>query len=229
MRYLYDLHIHSVLSPCGERDMTPVNIVAYAAAMGLEIITVSDHNAIGNVRAAVEVGEALDVLVVPGTEIQSNEDIHVLCLFPDVESLEVFYRQLPFNDLKNRPEVFGEQLIVNSDDEVVGTEDRLLLQAVNAGEIEIRKLAEAYGGVAVPAHVDRTAFGMVAVLGAVPDEYTAVEFTGQGDESGFPGKRVLRSSDAHTLSDIGKNRNFIELPEKTARALIDYLKSGKSG
>ena len=209
------MHIHSVLSPCGERDMTPVNIVAYAAAMGLEIIAVSDHNAIGNVRAAVEVGEALDVLVVPAAEIQSNEDIHILCLFPDVDSLERFYARLPFNDLKNRPEVFGEQLIVNSDDEVVGTEDRLLLQAVNAGEIEI--------------HVDRTAFGMVAVLGAVPDEYTAVEFTGQGDESGFPGKRVLRSSDAHTLSDIGKNRNFIELPEKTARALIDYLKSGKSG
>ena len=94
MRYLYDLHIHSALSPCGDNDMTPVNIVAYAAAMGLEIIAVSDHNAIGNVRAAIEVGEALDVLVVPGAEIQTNEDIHVLCLFPDADSLEAFFAEI---------------------------------------------------------------------------------------------------------------------------------------
>ncbi len=224
MRYLYDLHIHSALSPCGDNDMTPVNIVAYAAAMGLEIIAVSDHNAIGNVRAAIEVGEALDVLVVPGAEIQTNEDIHVLCLFPDADSLEAFFAEIPFSDLKNRPEVFGDQLIVNSDDEVTGREERLLLTAAEIGEIDLRKLAEKHGGIAVPAHVDRTAFGMAAVLGAVPEEYTAVEFTAAG-EGGYPGKRVLRSSDAHTLSDIGKRRNFVDLPERTAAALIDYLRS----
>ena len=224
MRYLYDLHIHSALSPCADNDMTPVNIVAYAAAMGLEIIAVSDHNAIGNVAAAMEVGEALGVVVVPGTEIQTNEDIHVLCLFPDLESLENFFAELPFSPLKNRPDVFGEQLIINSDDEIVGREERLLLTAAEIGEPELRKLCPRHSGVAVPAHVDRAAFGMGAVLGAVPEEYTAVEFSGKGSPSGFPGKRTLCSSDAHTLGDTGSARNFVELKELSAKALIGYLR-----
>ncbi len=223
MRYLYDLHIHSALSPCADREMTPVNIVAYAAAAGLEIVAVSDHNASGNVRAAEEVGAALDVLVVPAAEMQTNEDVHVLCYFPDADRLEAFMAEVPFPDLKNRPDVFGEQAIINSDDEVVGYEDRLLLTGAMLSEVELRKLAIKHGGVAVPAHVDRYYYGMVSVLGAVPDEYRAVEFTGSGDDTGFPGRTVLRSSDAHVLADIGKYRSFIDLEEKTAKCLVKKL------
>ena len=224
MRYLYDLHIHSALSPCADREMTPVNIVAYAAAAGLEIIAVSDHNAAGNVRAAVEVGEALDVLVVPAAEIQTNEDVHVLCLFPDADSLEAFISEIPFPDLKNRPDVVGEQLLINSDDEIVGSEERLLLTGALISEVEVRKLALKHGGAAVPAHVDRYYYGMAAVLGAVPEEYRVVEFTGGGDAGEFADRSVLRSSDAHVLADIGKYRSFIDLPEKSASALITVLR-----
>ncbi len=225
MKYLYDLHIHSALSPCADNDMTPVNIVAYAAAMGLEIIAISDHNSASNVRAAMEVGEALSVTVVPAVELQTNEDIHVLCYFPDADSLEAFLAEIPFAPISNRPDVFGEQLIVNSDDEIIGKEERLLLTAADISEVDVRKAALRFGGVAVPAHVDRLAFGMVAVLGAVPDEYTAVELAEQGDEAGFPGKHVLRSSDAHTLEDIGKRRCFIELEERSAAALCRLIKN----
>lgn len=226
MRYLYDLHIHSALSPCADREMTPVNIVAYAAAAGLEIIAVSDHNAAGNVRAAIEVGEALDVLVVPAAEIQTNEDVHVLCLFPDADSLEAFIGDVPFPPLRNRPDVFGEQLLINSDDEVVGMEERLLLTGALISEVEVRKLALKHGGAAVPAHVDRYYYGMAAVLGAVPEEYPAVEFTGTGDEGEFKDRLVLRSSDAHVLADIGKHHSFIDLPEKSASALVKAVLDG---
>ena len=115
MKYLYDLHIHSALSPCADNSMTPVSIVATASAIGLEIIAVTDHNCARNVRSAVEVGEALDVLVVPGAEIQTNEDVHVVCYFPDCDSLDAFMAAIPFTELLNDAEVFGEQLVVNSD------------------------------------------------------------------------------------------------------------------
>ena len=87
-KYRYDLHIHSALSPCADDDMTPVNIVATASALGIDIIAIADHNAIRNVEAAMEVGEALGVTVVPAFELQTNEDLHLLCLFPDFNLLE---------------------------------------------------------------------------------------------------------------------------------------------
>lgn len=225
MKYLYDLHIHSALSPCADNSMTPVSIVAQASAIGLEIIAVTDHNSSRNVRSAVEVGEALDVLVVPGVEIQTNEDVHVVCYFPDCDALDAFMAEIPFTDLLNDAGVFGEQLVVNSDDEVTDTEKRLLLCGAEISETELYKLALRFGGVAVPAHVDREAYAMPAVLGGVPDYYKAVEFSAYGGGMpGFEDKVTITDSDAHYLEDIGRKPNFIELPERTAEALIRKLR-----
>lgn len=225
MKYLYDLHIHSALSPCADNSMTPVSIVAQASAVGLEIIAITDHNCARNVRSAVEVGEALDVLVVPGAEIQTNEDVHVVCLFPDCDALDAFMEKIPFSELLNDVDAFGEQLVVNSDDEVVDTEKRLLLCGAGISETELYKLAARFGGVAVPAHIDREAYAMPAVLGGVPEYYKAVEFSAYGGGMpGFEDKVTITDSDAHYLEDIGKKRNFIELPERTAKALIDLLR-----
>lgn len=141
-KILYDLHIHSALSPCADNDMTPVNIGAMSSAKGLQIIAVADHNAIANVAAAREVGEALDVIVVPAVELQTQEDVHILCLFETFENLQSFFDEISFKDLKNREEIFGEQLIVSSDDEVIGREERLLLAGANLSEPDVKPLVE---------------------------------------------------------------------------------------
>lgn len=227
-KVLYDLHIHSALSPCAENDMTPVNVVAKASAEGLEIIAVSDHNSIANVEAATEVGRALGVVVVPAIELQTAEDVHILCLFESVENLKGFYDEIKFRDVKNKPSVFGDQLIVSSDDEVVGVEERLLLSGADISEPEVKPLAEKYGGVAVPAHVNRDANGIVAILGDVPDYYTAVELSSDCDEETARkfAKRfnIVFDSDSHELEKIGGEKKFLKLNDIDAKEVLSYLR-----
>ena len=142
MKICYDLHIHSALSPCAENDMTPINIVAKASACGLEMLSITDHNAIDNVASAMLVGEALGVTVVPGIEVQTSEEIHFVCYFETFDDLKNFYKNLSFVVVKNRPDIFGEQLIINEDDEIVGSVERLLITSSNTSESDISKLAE---------------------------------------------------------------------------------------
>ena len=162
-----DLHVHSALSPCADDDMTPANIVGYAKLLGLDAVAIADHNAIGNVAVAVEVGKAYGVCVVPAMELQTAEDIHVLCLFPTTERLQSFFDEIEFSKLVNDPSVFGRQLIVDEDDNVVATEPRLLHVGANIAVEKVPDLARKHGGVAVAAHVDRDENGMVAILGGV--------------------------------------------------------------
>ena len=223
-KYRYDLHIHSALSPCADDDMTPVNIVATCSALGIDILAIADHNAIKNVEAAMEVGEALGITVVPAFELQTNEDLHLVCLFPDFERLEAFYKKINFTDLKNREDIFGRQLVINSDDEVVEIEDSLLLTSAEISENEAYDLALRYGGVCVPAHVDRESFGLLAMLGGIPPYYKSVEYSCDGEnDPNLKDLFILHDSDAHTLDSIGKGVHFIDLEEPTAEALIDFL------
>ena len=115
MNVYYDLHMHSCLSPCGADDMTPNNLVNMAALAGLQVIAVADHNTTKNVPAAVKVGREAGVLVVPAMELTTKEDIHVLCLLPDLDAAEAFrqyvYPRLP--QRKNRPKAFGNQFVMD--------------------------------------------------------------------------------------------------------------------
>ena len=115
----YDFHIHSALSPCGDKDMTPNNIVNMAALSGLSAIAISDHNTVGNVRAAMEVGQACGVTVLAGMEIETAEEVHILTLYPSIEAAEEaarhIYKSLP--DIKNRPDIFGEQIFMDEGDD----------------------------------------------------------------------------------------------------------------
>ena len=225
-KYRYDLHIHSALSPCADDDMTPVNIVATCSALGIDILAVADHNAIKNVEAAIEVGDALGITVVPAFELQTNEDLHLLCLFPDFDRLEAFYKKINFTNLKNREDVFGRQLVINSDDEIVEVEECLLLTAAEISESEAYALAKRYNGICVPAHVDRDAFGMLSMLGGIPPYYTAVEYSCDGEcDPGLSDFLILHDSDAHTLDSIGKGVHFLDLEEPSAEALISFLEN----
>lgn len=229
MRYRYDLHFHSALSPCAEEEMTPVTIVGQAALSGLDFVAVADHNAIGHVPLALRAGEEFGVTVVPAVEVQTREDIHLLCLFATYEELEAFFRRIPVSERKNRADLFGEQLYFDEDDNVIGHEERMLLDSAAISCDDVRELAFAMGGIAVPAHIDRDANSMLNILGAVPAEYPVVELSSRASEETLAEwsreRLVIVDSDAHILDDISA-RGEMDLPERSASALVTALRCG---
>ena len=229
MKCFYDLHIHTALSPCGDADMTPNNVVNMSLLKGLDIIAISDHNSVGNVRAAMKVAEGTDLVVVPGMEVESEEEVHVLCLFPDIESAEKMWDIVKehMGPVLNRPEIFGEQQYMNEEDEVVGTEEKLLVTATALDFEKIKKYADEVGGVAIPAHVDRKSYSVLSNLGLLPDigfETIEVSKRSTAESYAYLRKRIIQNSDAHYLEDIAEPENWIDLPEKSAKALVFYLK-----
>lgn len=229
MKCFYDLHIHTALSPCGDADMTPNNVVNMSILKGLDIIAISDHNSIGNVRSAMKVAEGTDLVVVPGMEVESEEEVHVLCLFPDIESAEKMGEIVKnhMGPVLNRPEIFGDQQYMNEEDEVVGTEEKLLVTATTLDFEKIKEYADACGGVAVPAHVDRSSYSVLSNLGLLPDigfETVEVSKKALPESFAYLRKQIIQNSDAHYLEDISEPENYLELPEKSAKTLIAYLK-----
>ncbi len=231
MQISYDFHIHSALSPCADDDMTPANIVGLAKLSGLDAVAVSDHNAIGNVRTAMEVGKAYGVTVVPAMELQTQEDVHVLCLFADYEGLEGFYQSISFVQMENNPEIFGNQLVLDEDDNVVEIEKRMLLVGAQIAVENVPSLAKRFGGVAVAAHVDRSENGMVEILGDVIPEYDIVEFSVAASEQirqRYSAKFSLTDSDAHTLDAIGKAGGKMNVEQNTPQGILDAIVGNKS-
>jgi PHP family Zn ribbon phosphoesterase len=237
--FFYDLHIHSCLSPCGDPDMTPENIAGMAKVKGLDVIALTDHNTCKNCGTAIAAGARLGVLVLPGMELCTAEDIHVVCLFEELSGAEGFgeeiYSLLP--DVKNRQDIFGDQQFMDEYDQLSGSEPRLLLNAVNIGVDRAVAAAERFGGAAFPAHIDRPANGILGVLGDIPPEagFTSVELSGACDEDFFIKKNpqlrsyhILKNSDAHYLWQINERQNCIYLPELTSSALIALIKRQKT-
>ncbi len=215
MKVYYDFHIHSALSPCADNENTPESIVAMASVKGLNAIAVCDHNAISNVLAAMECGEAFGVTVLPGIEIQTSEEIHVVALFKNFSDLQQFYYTLSFPPIKNDENTFGEQLIIDSDNNIVGKEERMLLLGANQGIYEVTQSIIDMDGKAILAHIDREANGILAILGAIPEDlpFSLIEFSStasaeiRGQYSNF---KSITNSDAHYLTDISSAENFIE-------------------
>lgn len=221
-RYRYDLHTHSCLSPCGDNDMTPNNLVNMAALLGCEILAVTDHNTCRNAPAAVRVGEAAGVLVIPGMELCTAEEAHVVCLFETVEAALAFdeYVAAHTMHIPNRPEIFGEQRLMNGEDAVTGLYEKLLLTAADISVEEVRPLVDSYDGLCFPAHIDRDSYSVISALGAFSAAwgFTAAEMTRDADAAAYierypvlEGLRILRSSDAHYLENIGCAGGELEL------------------
>lgn len=229
MKLYYDLHIHSALSPCGDNDMTPNNIVNMSILKGLDAIAVTDHNSCGNVRAVLKAA-GNNLLVIPGMEIETAEEVHIVCYFKDIESAEkmqeLVWESLP--DIKNRPEIFGRQLYMNELDETVGEEERLLVNATTLDIYSVFENVQKLGGVAVPAHIDRTSYSIISNLGFImPDlNITAVEITRKNLDkwkAEYDEYNIITNSDAHYLEDISERENCIEILGKTTKEILDFL------
>ena len=237
MRFFFDLHIHSCLSPCADPSMTPSNIARMAALAGYRIIAVADHNSTGNCRSLIKAAADAGILALPAMELTTSEEVHVLCLLPDADAADAFGRhvrkRLPA--IRNDPERFGEQLLMDEDDTVLGQEEILLYNAADIGLCETPALLRAFGGVAVPAHIDRGSFSVYANLGFLDRSigFPAVEITrgchpallsaAHPELSGLP---YIVNSDAHDLSAMPDPQYTIELACPSSRDVIRSIYEG---
>ncbi len=230
--YGYDFHIHSALSPCAQEEMTPNNIVNMARLNGLELIAVTDHNSAKNLPAIAECAQRSGILLIPGLEVESAEEVHVSCLFPDVDKAlkmgELVAQHLP--PLKNKEKIFGTQYIFDSRDHIVGKEEQLLLFSTALTVETIFQAARELGGEAYFSHVDRDSYSVLSVLGGFPDtidaEVAEISDTARGrrfreENADLKEKRILFSSDSHRLADISRGNNKIKLHLKGREPAAD--------
>ena len=233
MNLFADLHIHSCLSPCGDNEMTPGNILGMAVVKGLDAVAISDHNAARNLPAAQKIADAYGLLLIPAIEITTREEVHMLGYFPDVPTAVEFGKLIKEHlpPKKNKPSFFGEQLVTNEDDEVIDTEDALLIGATDFPLEECAQQVRAFGGVPVPAHINRGSNGLLVNLGFMPEKpaFTTVEVWRKLPCPLEPleNKHVLHSSDAHYLGDIQEPEFTLHLPEKTVSAFLNWIGSEK--
>ena len=224
-RYYYDLHIHSCLSPCGDDDMTPNNIAGMAALKGLNMVALTDHNSTKNCPAFFEACKKQGIIPIAGMELSTAEDIHLVCLFPELDDAMRFGEEIRKHlmPIKNRPEIFGNQQILNGDDEVIGEEELLLISATDLPVSDAIELAKSFGAHVHPAHIDRESNGMVAILGDVPTEYGFRVFELREAKSmdrllpiveELSEERILVCSDAHYLWDINEAQNSIMIDDE---------------
>ncbi len=231
----YDLHIHSCLSPCGDNESTPYNIAGMAAVQELDVFALCDHNTARNCPAAAAAAERYGVLFVPGMELTTAEEVHVVCLFADVYSALQFDKLVYSRLIKvpNRPDIFGDQLLYDENDRVAGVESSLLINATDIEFSEAFRLVAEYNGAAFPAHIDKDAYSLFSNLGFIPPDadFKAAEVK---DFSKFEklktlypeleGYRLLKNSDAHRLEDINPPDNVIDISRASPAAVVEYLK-----
>lgn len=242
MKYAVDLHIHSALSPCGEEEMTPNNIANMAMLKGLEIVALTDHNSYFNSKAFEKIAQQNGILSVFGMEVTTAEEIHILVLMPDYERLEKLGKlvYLSLVEIDNKPEIFGRQLVLDEEDEIVREESRLLISATTLTVDDVFSIVQKFGGVAIPAHIDRNSYSMLESFGMIPKELGASTLELSKDMQSYffkklhpeleeQGYRFINSSDAHRLEDIFEDDNKIELEEKTVECLLKLLKTKLHG
>jgi PHP family Zn ribbon phosphoesterase len=237
--YRADLHIHTCLSPCASLDLSPQRIVERAKAERLDIIAITDHNTAKNVQAVMELGEREGLKVIPGMEVQTREEIHLLALFPEGGSItfwdEEVYRHLP--DVKNDPEVFGDQPVVDFEGNILHFEERLLINSLDLSLEDVKHRVEEKGGLIVPSHFDKGSFSLISQLGLIPPglNLEALEISrrtefhgpGMGVDPSLSIPRIV-SSDAHLLEDIGSAYTVLLLAEPTLAELRVALR-GEGG
>lgn len=214
MHYRADFHIHSCLSPCASLEMSPSAIVRAARAAGLNAIALSDHNCAFNLPAFDSACRQFGMECLYGLEVTSVEEAHMLCLFDALPAAQELgarvYSSLP--DVRNQPERFGDQPIVDKDENIIGYADKYLISASGYDVTSLLELVHELGGFFVPAHIDRSVFGIIAQLGFLPPEhYDAVELTAYGEPRLAGNYPVLRSSDSHQLSSIGSTYTELEM------------------
>ena len=221
-----DLHIHSCLSPCGDEEMRPRALVSQAMAKGLDMIAISDHNSAENTAAFISAGDEKGLKVLPGIEVTSKEEIHLLALFDSQEDCtalqSLIYQNLPGENVE---EVFGCQTVVNERDERIGVNRRMLIGATLLPFEQIVSVVHSLQGIAIASHIDRQAFSLLGQLGFIPEGVLLDGLEISSRTSKQEAKSRFRSyqhysfvwfSDAHRLEDIGTSTTQFLLKETSS-------------
>ena len=240
-RFYYDLHVHSCLSPCGDEDNTPNNILGMSSLNEVDIVALTDHNTSKNCPAFFAAAENYGIIPIAGMELTTSEDIHVVCLFEHLSDAMEFDAYVDKNKfiIKNRPEFFGEQLILDKEDNVIGKEENLLTGATYISIDDAKDIVEKFGGVAYPAHIDRDSYSIISVLGTIPTDskFSFFELHDTDKKQDFSLKygikkeKFIVSSDAHYLTQLKDKENFFELnceksnPDEVRKALFEILRN----
>ena len=220
-----DLHIHTCLSPCGDWEMSPRNIIRKCLETSLDLIAICDHNSCENAGAVMREGGRQGVCVLPGLEICSREEVHILAVFGQLEQALAMQAWV-YAGLtgQNQPDVFGYQIVANEDSEVLGENPRLLIGAVQLGLGDIVRQTHALNGLSLSAHVDRPVNGIINQLGFIPPD---LMLDGVEVSYRLPLSRARRSlpeigdrpcitsSDAHFLKDIGRACSVLKMAAPT--------------
>lgn len=229
---LADFHIHTLLSPCAEIEMTPHHIVMRAAQYGVDAVAITDHNASANAVAAVEAAKNYGVKVFPGMEVECREEAHIVVLFDTLEQLASWQKIVDANmsGLKNNAERFGAQFIVDDDDNFIAEEERMLLGPLKLPAAEVIQKVNAMGGIAIAAHVDRPSYSLLMQLGFLPSDMglAAAEISPVGIRElkeqklklALGGLNYVTDSDAHMMdSFINGPKNLITVKSLTVAEL----------
>lgn len=229
--YRADLHVHTVLSPCGDLLMGPKNIIERATQVGLNGLAITDHNASGNVLSVMKAAEKKGLLVIPGMEVTTKEEAHLICLFSELEQL-IDFQALVYDNLppgKNDPEFFGHQYIVNEKNEVIRENSRLLIFATALTAYDIVEAVSKRRGICYPAHIDRKAYSLLNQLGFIPEDlvFPALEISWNVSVSTVTEKfpevaayPLIRPSDAHHTDQLGRGVTWFYLEELTYKEIV---------
>lgn len=229
-----DLHIHSTLSPCGSLEMSPSNIVARALQVGLHIISVTDHNMVENCQYTYEIGKKNGITVLFGMELQTVEEIHLLAFF-DIYELALAFQEKIYNllpDIQNDAEYFGDQVVVNEENEIIRFENKLLLNSAQISITDATAWIKDHGGIAIPSHIDSPTFSIISQLGFIPEDlpFDALEVRNK-DKAMELLPLIMKKdipfvsfSDAHYIQDIGKRRISLNLIEPNCCEIANALR-----
>ncbi len=230
MRLKADLHIHTVLSPCGDLEMSPSAIVERAVELGLNIIGIVDHNSTLNANVARKIGEEKNVFVMMGAEVTTREEVHCLCFMPNELVLDEFQH---FIDSKlvyypNDVTKFGLQLVVDSFENILDEIPHLLINALDCSITELQQKVYELNGIFIPAHVDRSSYSISSQLGFVPEDlkFDLLELSSFAEKNNFFDKfpwfvdyKYIKCSDAHFLCDIAKVYTEMELEDASFESI----------
>ena len=240
MQFKADMHIHSVLSPCGDIDMSPSAIVETAKARGMDIIGLTDHNSTLNADVTRRLGEKVGLHVLMGAEVTTKEEVHCLAFMPTTEKLAEFQAFLDSRVIffENDVDKFGYQLVVDEEENITGEVSHLLINALDLPMLELQQEVYRMGGIFIPAHIDRPTFSLSSQLGFVPSglRFHAMELSYYCKRDGykflethpwFSDLNFIQSSDAHFVPDIAKINSVLEMPFFSFDNFRDALRQGE--
>ena len=230
-----DLHVHTFLSPCASRDMSPGCVVNRCCEVGLDIVAITDHNASGNVARTMAEAAAAGLVVIPGMEVCTREELHVLALLPDLARAAQWEAVVgrALTPGANVPEIFGEQWVQDARTGAISSETALLAAPTRLSLEDVVRQVTALGGACIPSHVDRAAFGILGQLGFVPE---GLDLAGLEISRAISRKEALlrmphiaryslvSSSDAHSLDEIGLGCSLLWIEEPTLAEIVLALR-----